>query len=310
MASDKESHKEGGDITSQDSDSFLLFDIRGMSAYNASHLPGALSASCSGMLQRRLQKGSLGVSDLINKNNRPLFARCKRDGVAMVVYDQSTSSTDQASAASLRVFLAALQKECGTKIYFLKGGYTTFQRDYPKLLASTSSAPKSLVFSVSGRTHFTYHANFHHPQSPKLRLKAEDRSDMFQPPTEVVPHLYLGCRRDASNPAILKKLGIRYVLNVTVDANVPQTDDTIVSKQIPVRDTWNQNLQSYFSDAFAFIDAALAANSGILVHCMVGQTALIPIAHMSRQAGISRSATIVIAYLMQKQHRPLNDAYR
>lgn len=133
---------------------------------------------------------------------------------------------------------------------------------------------------------------------------------MFQPPTEVVPHLYLGCRRDASNPAILKKLGIRYVLNVTVDANVPQTDDTIVSKQIPVRDTWNQNLQSYFSDAFAFIDAALAANSGILVHCMVGQTALIPIAHMSRQAGISRSATIVIAYLMQKQHRPLNDAYR
>lgn len=42
------------------------------------------------------------------------------------------------------------------------------------------------------------------------------------------------------------------------------------------------------------LDEALSQNCGVLVHCL---------------AGVSRSVTVTVAYLMQKRHLSLNDAY-
>ena len=42
------------------------------------------------------------------------------------------------------------------------------------------------------------------------------------------------------------------------------------------------------------LDEALSQNCGVLVHCL---------------AGVSRSVTVTVAYLMQKLHLSLNDAY-
>lgn len=65
-------------------------------------------------------------------------------------------------------------------------------------------------------------------------------------------------------------------------------------KRIAVNDCENQNLKNYFNEAFDFIDLAKLNNQKVLVHC---------------QAGISRSPTIVVAYLMSKLHLDMNDAY-
>jgi hypothetical protein len=54
----------------------------------------------------------------------------------------------------------------------------------------------------------------------------------------------------------------------------------------PVEDDASVPLVSFFSEAFRFIDEAHAANEAVLVHC---------------QAGISRSPTIVLSYLIRKQ---------
>jgi protein tyrosine phosphatase len=53
-------------------------------------------------------------------------------------------------------------------------------------------------------------------------------------------------------------------------------------------------LKQHFDEAFEFIEQARVNNSKVLVHC---------------QAGISRSPTLVIAYLMKKLNISMDDAY-
>lgn len=62
--------------------------------------------------------------------------------------------------------------------------------------------------------------------------------------------------------------------------------DKFVYKIIPILDVPSQNILAYFENASQFIDSVLKTSYGkILVHCF---------------AGVSRSATIVIAYLIKK----------
>jgi len=62
--------------------------------------------------------------------------------------------------------------------------------------------------------------------------------------------------------------------------------DKFAYKIIPILDVPSQNILAYFENACQFIDSVLKTSYGkILVHCF---------------AGVSRSATIVIAYLVKK----------
>lgn len=53
-------------------------------------------------------------------------------------------------------------------------------------------------------------------------------------------------------------------------------------------------LSGCFCSVLFYLDEALSQNCGVLVHCL---------------AGVSRSVTVTVAYLMQKLHLSLNDAY-
>uniref|UniRef100_S4RGY1 protein-tyrosine-phosphatase n=1 Tax=Petromyzon marinus TaxID=7757 RepID=S4RGY1_PETMA len=133
--------------------------------------------------------------------------------------------------------------------------------------------------------------------SSSSRFSSEEGSPAppMQCPIQILPHLFLGCAQDSSNMEALAQHGIRYILNVT--PNLPNTFERIADfkyKQIPISDHWNQNLSQFFPEAIAFIDEARNKQCGVLVHCL---------------AGISRSVTVTVAYLMQKLSLPLNDAY-
>nr|XP_027196526.1 uncharacterized serine-rich protein C215.13-like [Dermatophagoides pteronyssinus] len=65
-------------------------------------------------------------------------------------------------------------------------------------------------------------------------------------------------------------------------------------KWLPASDNYQQNLKQYFEEAFHFIDEARQKGHRVLVHC---------------QAGISRSATITIAYIMRHLYMTLSEAY-
>ncbi|CAG2100481.1 unnamed protein product [Medioppia subpectinata] len=85
-----------------------------------------------------------------------------------------------------------------------------------------------------------------------------------------------------------------------------QTIVTVMTKPIPdgfhysgityhwinARDHKDQHLLTYFPKAYDIIDDAVTAGTGVLVHC---------------KAGISRSATIVISYLMRKLQKPYEE---
>lgn len=70
-------------------------------------------------------------------------------------------------------------------------------------------------------------------------------------------------------------------------------DFNIKFKGLDLEDVCSENISRYFEDANYFIDNALKNNGKVLVHCL---------------AGISRSATITIAYLMKVHQMTLEEA--
>lgn len=114
-------------------------------------------------------------------------------------------------------------------------------------------------------------------------------------PAEILPGLFLGCAKDAASEEVLSAHNITYILNVTPNLpNVFENDARYKYKQIPIIDHWNQNLSQFFPEAIQFIDEARTRGCGVLVHCL---------------AGISRSVTLTVAYLMQTRKWSLNYAY-
>ncbi|XP_013869131.1 dual specificity protein phosphatase 13 isoform A [Austrofundulus limnaeus] len=128
--------------------------------------------------------------------------------------------------------------------------------------------------------------------SCKLELTAVD---------EVWPNLYLGNVAVAQNRKTLHKLGITHVLNAAHSKQGSIGDqsfygDTCVYFGIAAEDSDHFDLSQHFKSAADFIQTALKSQDGkVLVHCIMG---------------VSRSATLVLAYLMMRKHLSLKDALR
>jgi protein-tyrosine phosphatase len=110
------------------------------------------------------------------------------------------------------------------------------------------------------------------------------------------PFLYLGSHSSAKLSAseLKEQYGITHILNVTKE--IPSHDDTTNIKylRVDIDDNPRVAISEHFEPAHEFLQQAFDEKTAVLVHC---------------QAGISRSTTIVLSYLMKSFGMNLSDAY-
>ncbi|XP_044530891.1 serine/threonine/tyrosine-interacting protein-like [Gracilinanus agilis] len=117
---------------------------------------------------------------------------------------------------------------------------------------------------------------------------------------EIIPRLFLGPYSSASKNKLpeLQKLGITHVICIRqsleakfIQPNFPQFLTYLV---LDIADNPVENITDFFPKSKEFIDGGLQAGGKVLVH---------------GNAGLSRSAAIVVAYIMETFRMSFKDAF-
>jgi len=174
--------------------------------------------------------------------------------------------------AQVRDFLHDfLEENKGSKVkeaFAYEGGFDAFRQRYP--FCCTVSPLKGIKIRSTARC----------PRLPNEILEGQ---------------LYLSGRRVALDVNAIMALRIKAIVNATPKCPCKFRRQGVMYLRLEVEDQPKESakLMSKLEEAFDFIDTAREAKRPVLVHCA---------------AGVSRSATVVIAYLMQREGYTLEKA--
>jgi protein-tyrosine phosphatase len=116
----------------------------------------------------------------------------------------------------------------------------------------------------------------------------------YSAPTEIINNLYLGSSFNAYAIQNLKNKNVNVIINITEEIdNFHQNDSTITYYKFPIRDNNIDDITDILEQTYHIIDEHLNNENGILVHCYMGA---------------SRSASIIIYYLMKKYNMTFEEA--
>lgn len=114
--------------------------------------------------------------------------------------------------------------------------------------------------------------------------------------SEVLPSLYLCGACAIVRPETLESLEIKFVVNATVELpDTPLPDERPEYMRVPIKDSRESNLIEYFDQVADMIEKTRQEDGKSLVHCV---------------AGVSRSVSLVLAYLMKYADMSLKNAFQ
>ncbi|MBN3291811.1 DUS5 phosphatase, partial [Polypterus senegalus] len=312
------------------SGSCLIVDCRPYFSFSASCIRGSLNVNLNSVVVRRARGGPVPLQFVIPDPG----AQCRlRDGVIslVVAVDDRTphwQKIKKDSAAQI-VISTLLDVSSGAKICFLKARPRS--RQLLMFAVNDLQSNKTTVFwkrrlegfdrigglmgqftSVSGKNRVWGYESFHsqYPElCTELKVSSMDGSEPEKAyeklatghkptydqgqPAEILPFLFLGSAYHASRQDYLKDLHITALLNVSQRAT-DHFKGQVHYKWIPVEDSHTADISSHFKEAIEFIDCVRQGGGKVLVHC---------------EAGISRSPTICMAYIMKTKKMCLEDAF-
>uniref|UniRef100_A0A0K0DIT2 protein-tyrosine-phosphatase n=1 Tax=Angiostrongylus cantonensis TaxID=6313 RepID=A0A0K0DIT2_ANGCA len=170
---------------------------------------------------------------------------------------------------------------CGVGHVIVSGGFQNFRLQFPQQCESEHST--SGICGMSCRLSASI-------SQPCLSHSANDG------PTQIFPFMYLGSQNDAANTEQMKKRGITHVVNLSIGcprASSITSDENFL--RIPVNDSYQEKLSPYFERAWEFLERVRKSGNVVLIHCL---------------AGISRSPTLAISYVMRYLNMSSEDAYK
>ncbi len=119
---------------------------------------------------------------------------------------------------------------------------------------------------------------------------------------EVYPNILLGNRELAEKPHQMELFSITHVLNAAEGHKFNQVNTTSATYDgvgihyvgVPAEDVANYRMYRYFTQAADYVEEALGSGGRVYVHCV---------------QGLSRSATLVVAFLMLKRSLTVTQAF-
>ncbi|XP_053548728.1 dual specificity protein phosphatase 5 [Bombina bombina] len=259
----------------------LVLDCRPYLPFSSSSVRGSLNVNLNSVVLRRARDGAAPLHFVVPEEAARVRLRDGQVSVVVVLDERSQRWQKLKKESTAQIVLNTLGSlPSGPKICFLKGGYESFHSEYPECCVDQKT--------------FTQEEN-ETDQNLILCEKLSFQKPSYDQgsPVEILPFLYLGSAYHASKCDFLANLHITALLNVSRKSS-DYCIDQYNYKWIPVDDNHTADISSHFQEAIDFIDTVRRSGGRVLVHC---------------EAGISRSPTICMAYLMKTKRIRLEEAF-
>ncbi|XP_052110980.1 protein-tyrosine-phosphatase MKP1 isoform X1 [Arachis duranensis] len=113
--------------------------------------------------------------------------------------------------------------------------------------------------------------------------------------SRIAEHIYLGSDTVAKNHELLRQNGITHVLNCVGFVCAEYFKSDFVYKTLWLQDSPSEDITSILYDVFDYFEDVREQGGRVLVHCC---------------QGVSRSSSLVIAYLMWREGQSFEDAFQ
>jgi len=276
----------------------LLFDIRKKEAYDICHISNSVHIDIE-----LLSKGDPAMIDCLDSStiersftNSVALSKWRNRGQNRIVvigfFPFSMLEPDSREVA----FLYFLMGSCdGARIAYLENGLGKFWNSYP-FICEVSSTDSSAA-AISGATEQLAASSL----LPAPRVSGRPMQEYW--PSEIIQsRLWLGNQHNAESLNRLRDLGITHVLNCAGEMlnywdgeTMEMEGAALTYLKLKIQDTTGTSIMPLFDQVWNFLSGALAeSHNRVFVHCAFGQ---------------SRSASMVISYIMKQFHWPYDASF-